>query len=122
MKHGRRQFLLRAAALSLGSGLLASFVRAQLEPRVVQIFAKRFEYTPNVILLKLGVPVVLELTSEDVDMGFNLPDFGIRADLLPGKIVRLPLLPDKVGKFSFHCDVFCGSGHEEMDGLLDIVA
>jgi cytochrome c oxidase subunit 2 len=24
--------------------------------------------------------------------------------------------PDTAGKFFFACDVFCGSGHEEMEG------
>ncbi len=122
MNRNRRQFSLRAVVWVTGAGLLARIVHAQLEPRVVPISAKRFEYTPNMIELKQGIPVLLELTSEDVDMGFSLPDFGLRADLLPGKVVRLPLRPDKVGKFTFFCDVFCGSGHEEMDGVMNVVA
>lgn len=26
--------------------------------------------------------------------------------------------PDKSGEFPFHCDVFCGSGHESMTGTV----
>jgi cytochrome c oxidase subunit 2 len=29
--------------------------------------------------------------------------------------------PDKVGRFNFHCDLFCGSGHEDMMGTLIVV-
>ena len=54
-------------------------------------------------------------------MGFNLPDFGVRADIVPGKTTRLRLVPDKLGTFIFLCDVFCGSGHEEMNGKLTVV-
>jgi cytochrome c oxidase subunit 2 len=25
-------------------------------------------------------------------------------------------VPDKVGTFPFHCDIFCGEGHEDMTG------
>ena len=27
---------------------------------------------------------------------------------------------DKLGEFPFHCDVFCGSGHEQMDGTIKV--
>jgi cytochrome c oxidase subunit 2 len=26
--------------------------------------------------------------------------------------------PDKTGEFSYHCDIFCASGHETMSGVL----
>jgi cytochrome c oxidase subunit II len=26
------------------------------------------------------------------------------------------IVPDKAGTLPFHCDIFCGSGHEEMTG------
>jgi cytochrome c oxidase subunit 2 len=51
-------------------------------------------------------------------MGFNLPDFGVRSDIMPGATSRLPLTPDKSGQFTFNCDIFCGSGHETMSGVL----
>jgi cytochrome c oxidase subunit 2 len=40
----------------------------------------------------------------------------VRADIDPDHVTRLDLLPQRVGKFEFHCDVFCGSGHEGMEG------
>ncbi len=82
----------------------------------IKITAKRFEYSPNVITLKKGVPVVLELTSLDRLHGFNCPGLKLRSDIPPGKVTQLRFTPDKVGEFPFHCDVFCGSGHEHMAG------
>jgi len=88
---------------------------------VVKLTAKKFEYTPAQITVKKGVPVTLELTSEDAKHGFNLPDFKVRADLKPGSVTRVTFTPDKTGTFSFACDVFCGSGHEDMSGTVVVV-
>jgi len=90
--------------------------------RVVHVVARRFTYSPEVIELQLGVPVVIELTSDDRDHGFSVPELGIRIDVEPGKTARVRVVPEKVGTFDFHCDVFCGSGHEEMAGRIVVSA
>ena len=84
--------------------------------QVVQIKAKRYDYMPNEISLKMGVPVVLELTSLDRLHGFNCPAFKIRGDVRPHQVTKISFTPDRVGTFEFHCDNFCGSGHEGMTG------
>ena len=66
--------------------------------------------------------MVLELTTADVLMGFSAPDFDVRADIIPGQVAKVRLVPDKVGTFTFLCDVFCGSGHETMNGTIIVVA
>lgn len=66
--------------------------------------------------MKRGVPVVLELVSLDRTHGFDAPDLGLRSDIKPGEPTRLRFVPEKAGRFGFHCDVFCGSGHEDMTG------
>ena len=87
--------------------------------QVIQITAKRYEYNPGTITVKKkGVPVVLEFTSLDRLHGFNCPGLGIRTDIAPGKAATLPLVPQKAGTFPFHCDNFCGSGHEDMTGTI----
>ena len=108
-----------AAVVALSS--LGAYVAAQsAEPKekIIKITAKKFNYTPGEVTLKKGVPVILEFRSLDVIMGFNLPDFNVRADIVPGEATRLRLVPDKTGTFVFLCDVFCGTGHEDMNGTL----
>ncbi len=87
---------------------------------VIRITARKFEFSPHTLTLKKGVPVVLEVTALDRVHGFNLPDFGVRSDLVPGKVTRFRFTPDKTGEFVFFCDVFCGDGHEEMSGVLTV--
>lgn len=93
---------------------------SSITPRVIHIKAKKFEYTPSEITIKIGEPVVLELISEDVRHGFTLPDFNLRADVKPGEISQMEFTPNKTGKFTFTCDIFCGAGHEDMSGTLTV--
>lgn len=112
------------AAALMAAGLTAAYVGAQAAPRakVIKVSAKRFDYSPGHLRLKKGQRVVLELTSRDVVMGFNLPDFNVRGDMIPGKVTRVEFTPDRTGEFTFLCDIFCGSGHEEMHGRVTVEA
>lgn len=118
----RRKLLRLAVGIAaLISGSIATYGVAQPAERVIRIEAKRFDYTPGELTLKKGEPVVLEFTSRDVLMGFNLPDFNVRADIVPDKVTRVRFVPDKAGTFVFLCDIFCGNGHEEMHGMLTVI-
>ena len=98
--------------------LLALLLSAAAAPpeKVIQVTAEKFKFTPAVIELKLGEAVVLELSSLDRKHGFQVPDLKIDESVEPGKVTRVRVTPDKAGTFPFHCDIFCGSGHEEMAG------
>jgi cytochrome c oxidase subunit 2 len=125
MNAKRRSLMFSAVSAALAMIAAGEYLNAQsAEPaeRIIKVSAKRFDYTPSHITVKQGVPVRLKLTSEDVLMGFNLPDFNVRADMIPGKMTELRFVPDKVGTFTFLCDIFCGTGHEEMNGKLTVVA
>ena len=123
MKLNARTLRIAAGAAALALASIASYVAAQPAPKekVIRIEAKRFDYTPGELTLKKGEAVILELTSRDVLMGFNLPDFNLRADIVPDKITRVRFVPDKTGSFTFLCDIFCGSKHEEMQGRLTVI-
>ncbi len=129
MDHSRRQVCLRAV-YGIGAVLAGVVINGQArgqtknaaKEKVIKIQAKKFVYTPNQIVLKMGEPVVLEFTSVDFVHGFKIPDMNIRADLPPGKITQVRLTPDKAGEYDFLCDNFCGSGHEEMSGKITVIA
>src|SRR5437773_9995656 len=116
-----RRVALALGGLVLGGGTIGMRA-AEPKERVIKIAARRFAYTPDKLTLKKGVPVVLELTTADVLMGFNAPDFQTRADIVPGRVTRVRLVPDKEGTFTFLCDIFCGSGHETMSGTITVAA
>ncbi|HTZ41383.1 MAG TPA: cupredoxin domain-containing protein [Syntrophales bacterium] len=97
--------------------LMSECVAADAE-QVIKITAKKFEYDPNTVTVKKGAPVVLEFTSLDRLHGFSCPGLGIRTDIAPGKVTPLRFVPQKAGTYPFHCDNFCGSGHEGMTGMI----
>ena len=110
----RRGWLLAAAA-----GTLALLrIDAHAAPRVIPVHARRFVFTPNRIALAPHQSVLFELTAEDTLMGFSIPQFGVRADVPPGTVVKLAAQTADAGTVPFLCDIFCGSGHETMNGVI----
>ncbi len=119
----RKKRVLIAGALLMSAAIisgLALYVRANALPaeREIHITAKKFDFTPDTITLKKGEPVMLVISSQDRNHGFNLRGFGIRADIKPGGTARIRFTPNKTGRFTFSCDVFCGDGHEDMTGTI----
>lgn len=113
----RRTIIALLAGGALGTSRLAAET-----PREIRISSKKFEFHPDRVTAKLGQPIVLVLTSEDRVHGFKMAELGIRADIVPGQETRVTLLPAKAGSYVFLCDVFCGDGHEDMEGTLVVEA
>ncbi len=119
-----RQLVLGGAVLAMAGvvgAVLHGQARGQGTERVVEIAVKKFEYMPPDVVLKKGEPVRLELTSLDRVHGFDLPDLGIRVDVKPEETVTVRLTPEKTGTFVFHCDIFCGDGHEDLQGTIKVI-
>jgi cytochrome c oxidase subunit II len=96
-------------------------VRAQGEPRRIEVTAKRFTYSPNEITLKKGQPVVLVITSADVTHGLRIKELNLNTKINKGTPAELSFTPDKAGDFVGHCSVFCGEGHGGMTLTLHVV-
>jgi cytochrome c oxidase subunit II len=97
-------------------GVLGSRIVAAQSPREIEVVAQRFKFTPNEITLKHNERVVLLVRSLDFVHGFSVPDLRVRADLVPGRVTRIPVHAEKLGVLEFVCDNFCGDAHEEMHG------
>ena len=113
--------LILAAAL-LAAAVPSRTVFAQAAPQRIEITAKRFAFTPDEITLKKGQPVVLVLKSMDVAHGLRIRDLGVDMKVKAGQTSEVTITPGKVGDFTGHCSVFCGSGHGSMTIKLHVVA
>jgi cytochrome c oxidase subunit 2 len=103
-----------AAFVALAAGIgAADRVRAE-QPRIIEITAKRFEFSPQQIALKVGETVTLRLATEDVTHGFFVKPLGIDELIVPGKTTDLVVTPKAVGRYTTICDHFCGAGHGGM--------
>ena len=90
------------------------------KPRVVNIVAKRFEYSPNRISLKKGELVTFRMESLDVTHGLYLDGYGINIKARPGLIGKATFVVDKPGRFTFRCSETCGEFHPYMIGFLEV--
>jgi cytochrome c oxidase subunit 2 len=88
--------------------------------------------TVNQLHLPVGRNVIVELSSKDVIHSFNLPEFRVKQDAIPGLRIPLWFVPTitseemkaKLGKpdFSYEiaCAQLCGLGHYTMRGYVTI--
>ena len=83
-----------------------------------RITMRRFAIEPDVIRVKQGEDVVLTVSTEDVQHGFEVEDMGINEPVQPGKPAEIHLDTSKKGEFRVACSIVCGSGHNEMTGKI----
>ena len=104
------------AVLVLAAACAPSLLRAQ-EPRKITVTAKKYEFTPSKIELKVGEPVEITFQSEDTKHGFQCKDLKLEKVVFDPKTpATVSFTPDKAGTFEFKCANFCGFGHSKMKG------
>ena len=102
-------------------------------PRVIDISAKKYEFTPNEIEVRQGEKVELKVHSEDETHGVKLDAYpeGAKSKGEPGLVFSQPGQNGKVdkgvdqvidftaqepGTYDFKCAKICGMGHGKMKG------
>jgi cytochrome c oxidase subunit II len=65
-----------------------------------------------------GVPYKFELVSMDVIHDFNVPDFTILLDVVPGRVNTVWNIFDKSGEYLIQCREYCGMLHYNMKAKL----
>ena len=93
------------------------------EPRVIEIVAKRFAFEPSEVQVTVGERVRLVLRTADGLHGIELKKFKISKEIPRGnKPVTVEFTADEAGRFPFLCSEYCGDGHDDMKGMLVVVA
>jgi cytochrome c oxidase subunit II len=68
--------------------------------------------------VKKGVPYRFEVISQDVIHSFNVPDFTILMDAIPGRVNSVWNLFDQTGEYLIQCREYCGLLHYNMKAKL----
>ena len=71
-----------------------------------------------VMYLPIDEKVRFELVSPDVGHGLWVPDFLFKMDVVPGRMNKFELTPNKLGTFPGKCTELCGLDHARM--LFDV--
>lgn len=112
---------LSISTLGINAPGLALQANAAAEPRVIEIKAKKFAFSPSDITLKKGEPVILRLSTEDRTHGFLLKPLKIDTDITPGKATEIAVTPTASGQYVVICDHYCGTGHGNMHMKVTVV-
>ena len=92
----KKKWLLAVLLIGLGSMVVA-------ESRTIEISAKKFSYSPNIITVAKGDNITIRLISEDVMHGFYLDGYAVETHAQPGSDASLTFVADKTGRFNFRC-------------------
>jgi len=68
--------------------------------------------------LKQNVPYKFEIVSKDVIHSYNIPDFAVLLDAVPGRVNTLWNLFDVPGQYLIQCREYCGLLHYNMRAKL----
>jgi heme/copper-type cytochrome/quinol oxidase subunit 2 len=105
--------------------------------QVIEIAAKKYEYSNSPIHVKVGTKVQLKITAIDHDHGFkigSIPDGASSNDktgliftseqecwqLKKGETAVIEFVAQTPGTYSFKCCHTCGLGHKGMKGQIDV--
>jgi cytochrome c oxidase subunit II len=97
-----------------GVPAMVNLTHASDNPKVIEITAKKFDFTPSQITLKKGEPAILRLTTADRVHGFFSKALKFDTDIPVGKTTDVAVTPDTAGDFTVICDHYCGTGHGGM--------
>jgi cytochrome c oxidase subunit 2 len=75
----------------------------------------------NELHVPVGRAVKLIATSEDVIHDVFLPEFRVKADVLPGRYVNIWFQATKPGRYHLFCAEYCGTRHSGMIGQIVVM-
>jgi cytochrome c oxidase subunit II len=81
--------------------------------------AARIFRTANELHLPVGVPVHINLRSNDVIHSFWIPNLAGKQDMIPGRDADISIRPLREGLYRAQCAEFCGLQHARM--ALDVI-
>ena len=126
-------------AIGLWSAIFLSHPKSvsarNASPQVIEVTAKKYEYSPAPIHVKSGTEIQLKITAADHDHGFSISTVPDGSDsngstglvfnssqecwqLKKGETTTIEFLAQTPGTYSFKCCHVCGLGHRGMKGQL----
>lgn len=74
------------------------------------------------LVVPVGTPIKLRMTSVDVLHSFFVPEFRIKHDVLPGRYSYVWFEAPRVGTYQVVCTEYCGTAHSNMGARIRVVS
>lgn len=84
----------------------------------IKVVMKKYQIQPELIRVKSGDNVELEVSTMDVQHGLDIPDLGIHAPVDPGKPTIITFKARGKGEYPVKCGIICGAHHDDMQAKL----
>jgi cytochrome c oxidase subunit II len=115
--------LVAVSVIPASSSVSARQAAPQGQPRVIEVVARRYAFEPAEIQVTVGEAVRLMVRSGDGVHGFEIKEMRVKKELERGADpVAIDLKPSTAGRFPILCSEYCGEGHDDMKGVLVVVA
>jgi cytochrome c oxidase subunit II len=104
------------AVLTMSFLLLATGCRSQSSPAAerIKVVMKKYTIEPEVIRVKAGQTTELEVSTADVQHGFDVPGLSIKEPVRAGQPAVVTLKSPPKGEYKVVCGIICGPHHEDM--------
>ena len=108
------------ASLKADLEAIKSYSGDEFELTVNSLFKKYSTFT-NYMTVPVGIPVRLNMTSNDVIHSFAVPAFRIKKDVIKNRTAVIWFKATKPGLYIYTCNEMCGVDHGHMIGYLRVV-
>lgn len=98
-----------------------SFDAAMVQDSELKPGQPRLLATDNNVVLPVGVPIRVQITSDDVVHSWSVPAFGVKTDAIPGRLNETWVTIDKEGLYYGQCSQICGINHGFMPIAVEAV-
>ncbi|MHB8089853.1 MAG: cupredoxin domain-containing protein [Anaerolineaceae bacterium] len=101
------------------------WLNSQKQGNIIDLHARTFEnggWTMDTLQTRVGEPIHIRLTSEDVMHGFAVGGYNLTPiEVMPGEFVETTLAFDKPGEYTFFCNRWCSPTHTRMRGTIEVL-
>jgi len=110
------------------------FAKASVAPgdsMEIQVTAEMYNWTftypsgvigNNELVVPVGKPVKLIMSSKDVLHSFWVAEFRVKSDVVPGRYTTLWFEATEIGDTTLQCTEYCGVGHSRMMATVRVVS
>lgn len=83
-------------------------------PTELEIIATNFDFDQEEYRVKVGEPVEFSIVNEDGTHGYEVEGLGIKIG--PNEVKQYTI--NKAGEYTIACNIWCGTGHDQMKSKL----
>lgn len=87
----------------------------------VSLVGQAFAWQPETVRVPVDAEITFYLTARDVIHGWQVENTNLNVEVIPGEVSRLRTTFTRPGRYRVSCNEYCGIGHQNMIGWIEVV-